>query len=92
MVDDYQCARNRRVALFSGMKTVTLDVRPVIQAGGEPFSLIMNAVDELGPEDSLRLLAPFPPAPLYNLMMKKGFSNVPTPLDDGGWASAVDPP
>ncbi len=73
------------------MKTVTLDVRPVILAGGEPFSEIMSTVDQLGPEDSLLLLAPFPPAPLYNLMSRKGFRNSPKQLEDGGWEILFTP-
>ena len=45
-----------------------LDVRPLLQAGVEPFVEIMTAVDNLGSGQGLRLLAPFKPQPLFSVM------------------------
>lgn len=64
---------------------VTLDVRPVLAAGQEPFAAIMHAADTLGPEQVLRLIAPFRPAPLLLVMRRRGFTSLVTQLDGGIW-------
>ena len=38
---------------------VDVDVRPILRAGGEPFSVIMQAVEGLEPGQGMRLLATF---------------------------------
>lgn len=50
----------------------TLDVRPVLGAGGDPFGLIMKTVQGLDPTEALRLLVSFEPAPLYAAMASLG--------------------
>lgn len=50
-----------------------LDVRPILEAGGEPFQAIMGAASEVLPGQRLVLEAPFEPLPLYRVMSKKGF-------------------
>lgn len=50
-----------------------LDVRPVLEAGGEPFQAIMGAAHKVLPGERLVLEAPFEPLPLYRVMSKKGF-------------------
>ena len=52
-----------------------LDVRPILR-GGEPFSLIMAALEGLEVGQGLRLYAPFKPVPLFAVMSEKG---LPTP-------------
>ena len=52
-----------------------LDLRPTLLAGGEPFSAIMQAINDLGSGQALRLLATFEPVPLYGLLAKKGFDH-----------------
>lgn len=64
---------------------VDLDVRPILRAGGEPFSEIMKAVSSLAPEQGLRLFATFKPAPLFNVMAKQGFEHEARELDGGDW-------
>jgi uncharacterized protein (DUF2249 family) len=81
---------------------VTLDVRPAMQAGREPFSLIMAALEGLAPGQGLRLKVGFEPVPLYGVMAARGFSAAPQPLPRGDWevlfapagdaADAVAPP
>jgi uncharacterized protein (DUF2249 family) len=51
----------------------TLDVRPILAAGGHPFKAIMAAVDALPAGQGLILLAPFRPEPLLPVMEGKGF-------------------
>lgn len=56
-----------------GLAYKELDVRPLLEAGVEPFVEIMTTVDRLGPKEGLRLLAPFKPQPLFSVMERKGF-------------------
>ncbi len=51
-----------------------LDVRPMLRAGEEPFQAIMDAVGALAPGESLRLVAPFRPVPLFSVMANRGFA------------------
>lgn len=67
------------------MNTVTLDVREDIREGREPFSKIMSAVESLGPEDQLLLVAPFQPVPLYRVLGGKGFTHSATATETGDW-------
>lgn len=69
----------------------TLDVRPILKAGGEPFPEIMKAVSELGAGQSLRLLANFKPVPLFAVMQKKGYTHGERELDGGDWEVVFTP-
>ncbi len=55
--------------------TEALDVRPVLEAGGEPFVQIMETAARLQPGQSLLLIAPFEPAPLYGVLGGRGFTH-----------------
>ena len=54
--------------------TATLDVRPMLAMGREPFDAIMSAADDIRIGGSLELTAPFEPVPLYEVMTRRGFS------------------
>ncbi|GMW07625.1 MAG: hypothetical protein AMXMBFR8_24210 [Nevskiales bacterium] len=64
---------------------VDLDVRPILRDGGEPFAQIMETVASLAPEQTLRLVAPFKPVPLFQVLGSKGFSHEARALDGGDW-------
>jgi uncharacterized protein (DUF2249 family) len=64
---------------------VDVDVRPILRAGGEPFSVIMQAVEGLQPGQGVRLFATFKPIPLFGVMGSRGFSHEATELDNGDW-------
>lgn len=64
---------------------IEVDVRPILRAGGEPFSFIMAALERLEPGQGIRLCAPFKPVPLFAVMADKGFSHSAQPLDGGEW-------
>ena len=68
-----------------------LDVRPALRAGEEPFQAIMEAVGALAPGESLRLVAPFRPVPLFSVMANRGFSASDRPLDGGDWEVVFSP-
>ena len=69
----------------------TLDVRPILKAGGEPFPQIMQAIAKLQAGQGLRLLATFKPEPLYAVMKNKGYSHSDKALDGGDWEVVFTP-
>ena len=70
---------------------IDVDVRPILRAGGEPFSTIMAALEKLEPGQGLRLYAPFKPIPLFGVMADKGFAHAETELDAGEWEVLFTP-
>jgi uncharacterized protein (DUF2249 family) len=68
-----------------------VDVRPILRAGGEPFSAIMAALEHLDPGQGLRLYATFKPTPLFAVMANKGFAHSEQPLDGGEWEVLFTP-
>ncbi|MBI5388658.1 MAG: DUF2249 domain-containing protein [Verrucomicrobia bacterium] len=66
-------------------KVVTLDVREDLRRGREPFSRIMSAVDQLKPNEALRLLAPLEPVPLFGVLANRGFTHKAKSLGHGDW-------
>jgi uncharacterized protein (DUF2249 family) len=64
---------------------VDVDVRPILRAGGEPFSVIMQAVEGLEPGQGMRLFATFKPIPLFGVLGSRGFSHEAIELDGGEW-------
>ncbi len=51
----------------------TLDIRPVIDAGKQPISIVMEKLNNMGPGHILKVIAPFEPAPLIDLVKQKRF-------------------
>jgi len=73
------------------LPTHELDVRPMLRAGEEPFQAIMDAVGALLPGQSLRLIAPFRPVPLFSVMANRGYAASDRALGDGGWEVVFSP-
>lgn len=76
-----------------------LDVRPILRSGGEPFSVIMEAVGKLAPGQGLRLLATFKPVPLFHALGARGFESSAREIGGGDWeviftptGAAAEPP
>ena len=81
-------APNPRPGYLDGVmneKIVTLDVRADIRAGRQPCSSIMGAAAGLKVGESLRLLAPFEPKPLFEVLGQQGFAHKAQPLGGGDW-------
>lgn len=70
---------------------VDVDVRPILRSGGEPFSIIMAALDDLSPGQGLRLFATFKPIPLFAVMEKKGFLHQEQAMENGDWEILFTP-
>lgn len=62
-----------------------LDARPLFAAGRPPLVPILNAVNRLEPGQALRLIAPFEPLPLFDLLAERGFTPESRERDDGAW-------
>lgn len=68
-----------------------LDVRPILQSGGEPFQEIMQAVQGLRPGQGLKLVAPFRPQPLFRVMEGRGFDHEAREIGEGHWEVLFTP-
>jgi len=66
-------------------KFKTLDVRPVLAKGVEPFSRIRESIDALGPGEGLSVIAPFLPSPLIEKLGSEGFESRVERQLGGGW-------
>lgn len=53
----------------------SLDVRPMLAAGEEPFEAIMAAAESLPADGVLEITAPFEPVPLYAVLRARGFDH-----------------
>ncbi|MFC4544639.1 DUF2249 domain-containing protein [Halosolutus amylolyticus] len=65
----------------------TLDVREI---DGEPFDDIVAALDDLGADDRLRLIAPFEPVPLYGVLEKRGFEHESEQREGDVWHVLIE--
>lgn len=54
---------------------VSLDVRPILESGIDPFKVIMEAIQELKKEETLKIINTFEPIPLINKLEKKGYKS-----------------
>ena len=63
------------VETFDRAVAVSLDVRPLLSSGEDPFAKIMSVVAKFAPGAVLVLDAPFDPAPLRRVLAGKGFSD-----------------
>ena len=61
------------------------DVRPLLQAGREPFMEIRKRVDALRPAEGLAIIAPFLPAPLIEKLGSEGFKSRVEQAGFGKW-------
>jgi len=66
-------------------KFKTFDVRPHLARGEEPFDLIRTRVDALKPGTGVKIVAPFLPAPLIELLKSEGFQSSMERGADGSW-------
>lgn len=68
-----------------------LDVRPLFVSGRPPLVPIMNAVGRLEPGQALRLIAPFQPVPLFEMLAQRGFTHQANEREDGAWVILFTP-
>jgi uncharacterized protein (DUF2249 family) len=63
----------------------TVDARPILARGEEPFGTIMAAVDALEAGEDLVVLTPFEPVPLEGVLGGQGFTFEAVTLESGDW-------
>lgn len=78
-------------SLHMSADILSLDLRPVLRAGGEPIADIMRAISRLEPGQRLRLMTTFKPVPLFGLLDKKGFDHTESQLADDEWEVLFTP-
>jgi len=66
----------------------TLDVRPLLAEGRDPFAEVLQAADAVAPGGFLILDAPFDPAPLRRVLAGKGLMSVGRQAGPGHWRIA----
>lgn len=62
-----------------------VDTRPIVARGGSPCEAVDQAIAGLAPDQSLVVLVPFEPVPLYAKLAKQGFVYRARQLDDDSW-------
>ncbi|MFK5957961.1 MAG: DUF2249 domain-containing protein [Lutibacter sp.] len=62
---------------------ISLDVRPIIESGSDPFKEIMIAVKKLTNNQTLEIINSFEPIPLINKLKSKGFKTWTDKSNDG---------
>ncbi|MCC6543817.1 MAG: DUF2249 domain-containing protein [Nitrospirae bacterium] len=56
-------------------KIVDLDVRPELDAGRDPFNLIIKTLGSMSDDQVLHLVIVFEPVPLYTVLQMKGYDH-----------------
>ncbi len=64
-----------RATNWKAQAHIVLDVRPELEQGGEPFVRIMEAASAIKPGETLVIVAPFEPVPLYAVLEARGFAH-----------------
>jgi len=67
------------------MKTEVLDLREDLRKGCAPFGRIMAAATGVQNGDTLVLIAPFEPLPLFKVMEQQGFTHAAVQTPGGDW-------
>ena len=70
---------------------LTIDVRPICEKGESPLGTILDAVDDLTPNQDLIIIAPFEPLPLIGLLAQRGFSHSSKLRSDDAWQVTFHP-
>ena len=68
-------------------KFKTLDVRPILARGVEPFAEIRTRVADLAPGEGLSVIAPFLPSPLIEKLGSEGFQSRVERHLNGSWVT-----
>lgn len=70
---------------WKSQATTTLDVRPDLERGDEPFVRILEAAEATPPRHVLAIIAPFEPVPLYEVLGTRGFTYETRKIADDEW-------
>jgi uncharacterized protein (DUF2249 family) len=70
---------------FSNKEIVTLDVRPIIAEGKDPFGHINKVAKKIKPQQVLLIINDFEPIPLVEFLVSKNFIHWLTQDDEGNY-------
>lgn len=76
---------------MTALPPLEIDVRPLLAAGRPPLASILAAVNRLAPGQSLRLIAPMEPVPLYDVLRQRGLAGRSKQRRDGAWEVLFSP-
>ncbi|MDH4249262.1 MAG: DUF2249 domain-containing protein [Deltaproteobacteria bacterium] len=82
---------NESVKFWQEQQVFHLDVRPLLEKGGEPYQIIMDCVGQMSPGDCLVLHALFDPKPLRRVLGQMGFQVQGDHLGEDHWTLEVRP-
>jgi uncharacterized protein (DUF2249 family) len=77
--------RESRAKFWEESHAYHLDIRPLLDAEEEPFSIIMEAVHQLHKEKTLIIHAYFEPLPLMKQLRLQNFSTLSTKIEGDHW-------
>ncbi len=64
---------NKKTSKMNKENLVTLDARPILDGGVDPFEEIMKTLKSMNDDQTLLVINTFEPIPLLNLLKKKGY-------------------
>ncbi len=64
---------NIKINKMKYKKVITLDVRPILNLGTDPYHAIMSSLRTMKNEETLLIINSFEPVPLLNKLQKKGY-------------------
>ncbi len=64
---------NKKAIKMNKENLVTLDARPILEGGVDPFEEIMKTLKGMNDDQTLLVINTFEPIPLLNLLKKKGY-------------------
>lgn len=70
-----------RPEILGKLRSVDLDVRPILHGGTDPLKTILKTVEQLASNQYLHLVNSFEPIPLYTVLGKRGFDHFTEFLD-----------
>jgi uncharacterized protein (DUF2249 family) len=85
VVEDRTATRPGFMKELKPERVQELDVRPILNEGKDPFSLILGRVKALQPGETLKIINDFEPIPLLQMLGKQGFGTHSELVDGGTW-------
>jgi len=64
---------NKTNTIMDKKNIVTLDVRPILSGGVDPFDEIMKTIKGMKKDETLLIVNTFEPVPLLNILQKRGY-------------------
>jgi uncharacterized protein (DUF2249 family)/predicted HTH domain antitoxin len=71
--EEKQVAQEKKHTVMEKKNIVTLDVRPILSGGEDPFDEIMKTIKGIKEEETLLIINTFEPVPLLNILQKRGY-------------------